>query len=151
MPGAQKANAYPIGRMPAFPAVAKNLAKGLSHTHGFSDRPAPFGAPAGEQVAMACKLVGDYGGFARTVCHDVAKQAASAPFKAPALNLAWASQRLRLSYYERWILNPRRLDPETKMPRYSDGNVRTQLKQVFDGDGRRQFDAIREYLLSLPE
>ena len=27
--------------------------------------------------------------------------------------------------------------------------VQTQLKQVLDGDGRRQFDAIREYLLKL--
>lgn len=145
----EKPRPYIFGRMPAFPAAAEGLAKGLSHWHGFSDKPVGFGAPAGDMVATGGKLVGDQGGFACTVCHDVGKQAASAPFEAPALNLAWASQRLRLSYYERWLLNPQRVDPETKMPRYSDSNVRTQLKQVLEGDGRKQFDAIRQYLLSI--
>ncbi len=146
---ADKPRPYLFARMPAFPAVAEELAKGLSHWHGFSDKPAAFGAPGAGMADTGAKLVGDQGGFACTVCHDVGKAPASAPFEAPALNLAWSAERLRLSYYERWLLNPQRLDPETKMPRYSDGNVRTQLKQVFDGDGRRQFDAIREYLLQL--
>jgi hypothetical protein len=105
--------------------------------------------PAAAMAETGAKLVGDQGGFACTVCHDVGKAPATAPFEAPALNLAWSAERLRLSYYERWLLNPQRVDPETKMPRYSDSNVRTQPKQVLDGDGRRQFDAIREYLLKL--
>ncbi len=145
----EKPRPYLFGRMPAFPAAAERLAAGLSHLHGFSDKPAPFGPPALDKVEAGGKLVGDQGGFACTVCHDVGKQPASAPFEAPAVNLAWSAQRLRLSYYERWLLNPQRVDPETKMPRYSDGNVRTQLKGVFDGDGRKQFDAIREFLQSI--
>jgi mono/diheme cytochrome c family protein len=145
----EKPRPYLFARMPAFPAVAEQLAKGLSHWHGFSEKPAGFGPPAAGLAETGAKLVGDQGGFACTVCHDVGKVPATAPFEAPALNLAWSAERLRLSYYERWLLNPQRVDPETKMPRYSDSNVRTQLKQVLDGDGRRQFDAIREYLLRL--
>ena len=145
----EKPRPYLFARMPAFPAVAEELAKGLSHWHGFSEKPAGFGLPATGLADTGAKLVGDQGGFACTVCHAVGKAPATAPFEAPAVNLAWSAERLRLSYYERWLLNPQRVDPETKMPRYSDSNVRTQLKQVLDGDGRRQFDAIREYLLKL--
>jgi mono/diheme cytochrome c family protein len=145
----EKPRPYLFARMPAFPSAAEGLAKGLSHWHGLSEKPAGFGAPAAGMADTGAKLVGDQGGFACTVCHDVGKAPATAPFEAPALNLAWAPERLRLPYYERWLLNPQRIDPETKMPRYSDANVRTQLKQVLEGDGRRQFDAIREYLLRL--
>ncbi|MEI7776898.1 MAG: hypothetical protein WCK17_19240, partial [Verrucomicrobiota bacterium] len=64
---------------------------------------------------------------------------------------AWAGQRLRLSYYQRWLSNPQRMDAETKMPRYSDMKERTQLKGILEGDARRQFDAIRQHLLTLSE
>jgi cytochrome c2 len=147
----EKPRPYLFGRMPAFPAYAEVLAKGLSHWHGFSDQSASLGAKSVDLAADGAKLLGDQGGFACTVCHDLGKQPATAPFEAPALNLAWASQRLRLSYYQRWLANPQRVDPETKMPRYSDSKDRTQLRSVFDGDANRQFDAIRQYLMTLSE
>jgi cytochrome c2 len=147
-----KTRPYLFARMPAFPASAERLALGLSHWHGFAEGESPLGGVAGGELAAdGAKLLGDQGGFACTVCHDVGKQAATAPFEAPAVNLAWAAQRLRLSYYQRWLANPQRLDAETKMPRYSDGKERTQLKSVLDGDARRQFDALRQYLLTLSE
>ncbi len=147
----EKPRSYLFGRMPAFPAYADALAKGLSHWHGFGDQTASLGAQSVLLAADGAKLLGDQGGFACTVCHDLGKQPATAPFEAPALNLAWASQRLRLSYYQRWLANPQRLDPETKMPRYSDSKDRTQLRSVFDGDAVRQFDAIRQFLTTLSE
>jgi hypothetical protein len=55
--------------MPAFPEVAEPLAKGLSHWHGFSDKPAAFGAPGAGLADTGAKLVGDQGGFACTVQH----------------------------------------------------------------------------------
>ncbi len=148
---AEKTRPYLYGRMPAFPAYAEVLAKGLSHWHGFDDKTASWGGKEVELAAEGSKLLGDQGGFACTVCHDVGKQPASAPFEAPAVNFAWASQRLRLSYYERWLAEPQRMDPETKMPRYSDAKGRTQLRSVFDGDAKRQFEAIRQYLTTLSE
>ncbi len=148
----QKPRDYIFGRMPAFALHAEALARGLSHWHGFSPQPTGLGAGAPlSQAALGEQLLGDQGGFACTVCHDLGKKPASAPFEAPALNLALAPQRLRLSYFERWLINPQRLDPATKMPRYSDGNLRTQIKQTLDGDGLKQFDAIRQYLLSIQE
>jgi len=141
-----------FARMPAFSASAERLAVGLSHWHGYGEKSSPLGeAGGGELATVGAKLLGDQGGFACTVCHDVGKQAATAPFEAPALNLAWAGQRLRLSYYQRWLSNPQRMDAETKMPRYSDMKERTQLKGILEGDARRQFDAIRQHLLTLSE
>ena len=152
----EKTRPYLFARMPAFPASAERLAVGLSHWHGYAEKASPLagaspwvGAGAGELATIGAKLLGDQGGFACTVCHDVGKQAATAPFEAPAVNLAWAGQRLRLSYYQRWLSNPQRMDAETKMPRYSDMKERTQLKGILEGDARRQFDAIRQYLLTL--
>lgn len=147
----KKPREYIFARMPAFPAYADSLSKGLSHWHGFSDKPTTLGGAPADLVKVGETLLGDQGGFACTVCHDLGKKPATAPFEAPAINLALVSQRLRLSYYERWLLNPQRIDSGTKMPRYSDGNVRTQLKQVLDGDGVRQFDAIRQYLISISD
>lgn len=147
----EKPRPYLFGRMPAFTAHAGLLAKGLSHWHGFSERSETLGGPAGDLAAAGAKLLGDQGGFACTVCHDVGKQMATAPFEAPALNLSWAAQRLRLSYYQRWLANPQRVDPETKMPRYADMKERTQLNGILEGDARRQFDAIRQHLLSISE
>ena len=148
---AQKPRDYLFGRMPAFAAHAEQLARGLSHWHGFSHQSTGLGSGDTAQAAFGEQLLGDQGGFACTVCHDLGKKPATAPFEAPALNLALAPRRLRLSYFERWLLNPQRLDPETKMPRYSDANLRTQIKQTLDGDGPRQFDAIRQFLLSIKE
>ena len=149
-----KTRPYLYGRMPAFEHYAEPLSKGLSHWHGYpasggelsSGNPIEAGAVKAGEV-----LVSEQGGFACTACHDLGNRKATAPFEAPALNLAHAGARLRLSYFERWLLQPQRLDPETKMPRYSDAAAKTGIKNVLDGDGVRQFDAIREFLLSVKE
>jgi mono/diheme cytochrome c family protein len=150
---AEKPRHYIVGRMPAFPAYADAIAQGLSHWHGFPEKEAPASVPASaitaELVAAGGKLLGEGGGFACTVCHDLGKAEATAPFEAPALNLAWVPSRLRLSYYERWLKNPQRLDSETKMPRYFDIGMRSQLKDVLGGDGHQQINAIRQYLQSI--
>lgn len=149
-----KTRPYLVGRMPAFSGDAGVLARGLSHWHGFSEKENALGdARGGDPSALESGkvLVGDQGGFACTVCHDVGSRPATAPFEAPAVNLAWAGERLRLSYYERWLFQPTRIDADTKMPRYSDRQGKTQLKQTLNGDGEKQFDAIRQYLLSLQQ
>jgi hypothetical protein len=149
-----KTRPYLYGRMPAFEHYAEPLARGLSHWHGYpaSGGELSSGNPIEAAVVKAGELlVSEQGGFACTACHDLGNRKATAPFEAPALNLAHAGARLRLSYFERWLLQPQRLDPETKMPRYSDAAAKTGIKNVLDGDGVRQFDAIREFLLSVKE
>jgi cytochrome c2 len=69
----EKTRPYVFGRMPAFPAYAEQLAKGLSHWHGFSEKPAAFGSASSDLAATGHVLLGDQGGIACTVCHAVGK------------------------------------------------------------------------------
>ena len=82
-------------------------------------------------------------------CHGIKDEAPTAVFEAPGINLAYAPQRLRKSYYDRWMLNPLRLDPETKMPKFSEDYQATQLTDVLEGKAVPQFDAIWQYLQTI--
>jgi len=64
-------------------------------------------------------------------------------------NLALSAQRMRHGFYSRWVLNPQRVDPETKMPRFSDDEGKTPLSDHFDGKASEQFEAIWQYLQSV--
>jgi hypothetical protein len=49
------------------------------------------------------------------------------------------------------MLDPPRVDPITRMPKLTmEGNT-TALRDVLDGDARRQFDAIWHFIQTLPE
>jgi mono/diheme cytochrome c family protein len=137
-------------RMPAFPARADLLAVGLSHEHGFriqeNDRPA---ADAG-LADIGKKLLPQMGGLNCIQCHGVGSQPAVAPFEAPGINLLDAALRLRYSYYQRWMLDPPRVDPTTKMVKLAADGKTTGIRDVFDGDAHRQFDALWQFIQTLP-
>ena len=96
---------------------------------------------------MGAALLGASGGFNCIQCHPLGNRPATAPFEAPSINLASASQRLRPSFYDRWMLAPARVTPGTKMPKYADEEGRTQL-EAFDGEAKDQYRAIWEHLRS---
>ncbi len=135
-----------IARMPGFPAVGEGIAHGLSHSHGLSLTSPPEPPPAEEHARNGATLLAENGGFNCTTCHGVGERPPTAVFEAPGINLAWASQRLRKDYFQRWLLHPLRIDPETKMPRFADEDGRTQLTDLYEGRARDQFDAIWQYL-----
>ena len=72
----------------------------------------------------------------------------TAVFEAPGINLAYSAERLRHDYYLRWVLNPLRIDPETKMPKFADEKGKTPLTDHFEGDAVQQYEAIWQYLHS---
>ena len=55
----------------------------------------------------------------------------------------------RKEYFDRWLLFPLRIDPETKMPRFDDDDGKTPLTDFFAGQARDQYDAIWQYLQTL--
>jgi hypothetical protein len=57
------------------------------------------------------------------------------------------TDRLRKDYYHRWMDNPLAWDPATKMPRFSDDDGKTPLRDTLEGDARKQYEAIWQYLL----
>jgi hypothetical protein len=80
-------------------------------------------------------------------CHGVGEMKAFAPFEAPAINFVHVSDRLTREYYDRWVYNPQRVVPGTRMPSFADSEGKTALKDTLGGDAKQQFDAIWSYLL----
>jgi mono/diheme cytochrome c family protein len=139
-----------IGRMPGFSAWAKGLGEGLALEHGFPIIPAPVKVDP-ERAKIGEQLIGENGGFNCVQCHNVGSRQATAVFEAPGNDLARVKERLRREYFLRWVLHPLRIDPESKMPRFSDDEGRTPLTDILEGKAIDQFDAIWQNLHTLKE
>ena len=133
-------------RMPGFGAPGVGIANGLAFQHGLPLTDAPQAAADKAVTEAGHKLLGADGGFNCVQCHAVKDVAATAVFEAPGINLAYSTERLRAGYYRRWMLAPLRIDPDTKMPKFSDDAVGTQITDVLEGKADKQFDAIWQYL-----
>ena len=135
-------------RMPGFGVRGKLLAEGLAEQHGCPPalpaiaKPDPQPAEEGRKL---CSKVPNIG-FSCVQCHAVADVPPFAPFEAPSIDLQYVSQRLRHDYYLRWMHDPLRIDPASKMPRFDDAEGKTGLA-AFGNDATAQFEAIWQYLL----
>ncbi len=146
--GGDKPRPWLVARMPGFTAPAKGIADGLAGQHGFP-LAEPALKPEPDLVKAGETLLGENGGFNCTTCHGVGDKPGTAVFEAPGINLALSQRRLRHDYTLRWMLHPQRIDPETKMPRFSDDDGKTPLTDTLDGDAVRQFEAVWHFLESL--
>ncbi len=135
-------------RMPGFGAPATGIANGLAQQHGFPQQDAPEPAPDKELAEIGAKLIG-VEGFNCAQCHGVKDQPPTAVFEAPGINLGYTKDRIRRNYFNRWMLNPLRIDPETKMPKFSEDAQTTQKTDVLGGKAPEQFGAIWQYLHTL--
>lgn len=141
--------------MPVFDLDSERLARGMAYAQGFVDSRMPELAgterlaPVAEAPAAVGKtLLSEAQGFACVQCHAVGEQEAHA-FEAPGPDLQRAPARLRPSFYRRWMLDPTRVDPGSKMTRFADNEGRTGLGDVLGGDARAQFEAIWRHLQAL--
>ena len=74
-------------------------------------------------------------------CHDISGQSGGGT-RGP--DLATTNQRVRYEWYTRWMHQPQRIAPGTKMPQVLiDGQ--SLLKTVYDGDGPKQLEALWAY------
>jgi mono/diheme cytochrome c family protein len=137
-------------RMPAFPRRAAMIPPGLSHEHGFAPDEDPRPKPDAKLAAIGEKLLPQVGGFNCVQCHAVGDQKAVAPFEAEGINLRDAALRLRYSYFSRWMIDPTRVEPTTRMTKFTTDGKTTALTDVLDGDAHRQFEAIWQYMQTLP-
>ena len=142
-----KPRPYLHARMPAWPARAALMAQGIAAEHGYSPATEPYPKPDESMAAAGQKLIGAAGGFSCVQCHAVGAAPPLAPFEAPALNMQYITERLRKDYYHRWMLNPIKVDPGTKMPAFADSEGKSAIRDVYDGDGTQQFEAIWQFLL----
>ncbi|HYE98210.1 MAG TPA: c-type cytochrome [Planctomycetota bacterium] len=136
-------------RMPAFPARAAGLAAGFAHGHGLPSSSPPAAQPDREAAEIGRRLSGPMGGFDCLSCHAIGPRKATKVFEAPAPNFKLARERLQKDWFLRWVREPLRVEPGTKMPQFFPGG-RSQLSEVLDGDAVRQMDALWQYLLEGP-
>jgi mono/diheme cytochrome c family protein len=104
-----------------------------------------------ESVEAGRQLVGKKG-FGCIGCHDIAGRASSGT-RGP--DLATMRERVRYDWYKRWLDEPQRMQPGTRMPTVFP-NGTSALKTLLAGSGDAQSDAIWQYLslganLPLPE
>ncbi len=133
-------------RMPALSSRAELLAHGLAQSHGLPPTtPLSKAVPADAQIGQ--KLTGVPGGFSCVSCHGIKALQPLQVFEAQGINLMFAGDRLQPNYYRRWMLNPLRFDPQTKMPVYFDEDGKSPLTELLDGDALKQIETIRQYLL----
>jgi mono/diheme cytochrome c family protein len=147
---AYKPRPYLHARMPAFPARAALLSAGLAQEHGCPPVSPPHEKREEELAAAGSKLSGKAPNesFSCVQCHAVATAPPFAPFEAPAVNFAYSAERLRKDYYHWWVRSPLKVDPQTKMPAFERDDGKTPITSVYEGDARRQFEAIWHYLLA---
>ena len=145
---AYKPRDYLRARMPSFGARAELLASGLAEEHGCPPVLPPNSKPDLDQSETGRRLCSKVAnaGFSCVQCHAVAGVPPFAAFEAPSIDLAYVSERLRHDYYTRWMRDPLRVDPNTKMPRFDDAQGKTAIP-TYGGDATRQFQAIWQYLL----
>ncbi len=141
-----KPRTYLRARMPGFVNRAKFIAPGFAAEHGYPATSAPDPAPDAAIIPIGQKLAGKSGGFGCVSCHAVAGAPALAAFEAPAPNFAYVKERIRKDYYTRWTRNPQRVEPGTRMPSFADYEGKTAIKDPYDGDATKQFEAIWNYL-----
>jgi len=132
-------------RMPAFPKYAADFAAGLAMTHGFPPK-TPLEAPVNTELAkIGQKLIGVDGGFSCISCHSVGAIKASQVFESEGVNFAYAAARLQRAYYDRWMRNPLRIEPQTKMPVYFQDDGSSPLPDVLGGETVKQLDAFWQF------
>ena len=134
-------------RMPGFASRARLLAVGMTG-YASVDRPRDDPEPDPDQVAIGRKLVGA-DGFGCVQCHATDRSEPVAVFEARGIDFPLAFGRLRKPYFLRWLRDPARIDPDTKMPRFLNESGASTLPGFCDGDADRQFEAIWQYLRSI--
>ncbi|MEM9018591.1 MAG: hypothetical protein AAGC68_16390, partial [Verrucomicrobiota bacterium] len=138
---------YQEARMPAFPSRADKLARGLAHRAGQPTReglvaPDPPLADAGEKIAGLT-------GYACNTCHAVGAIGALQAFEGQGPNLQLSGERLREGYYHAWMHWPQRFIPTTIMPKYTADKETALNPTFFEGDSRKQFEALWQWMQTL--
>ncbi|HSH95884.1 MAG TPA: hypothetical protein VK968_17190, partial [Roseimicrobium sp.] len=132
-------------RMPGFAKRADALAEGLAMEHGLPPKTPAQPEVDKEASEIGRTLVGSDGGLSCLACHAVGKLGATQVFESAGINFAYTGERLQPTYFHRWLLNPLRVDPQTKMPVYFDQG-RSPLGDYYGGDAHKQIDALWNYI-----
>ncbi|REK19971.1 MAG: hypothetical protein DWQ45_26010 [Planctomycetota bacterium] len=142
-------------RMPAFPAYADILAEGLAAQHGLLGK---TDEPSGPEVANDALV--DLGRELTMPahldcrqCHGVGSDQPRGDEKtriALGINFMHIQDRMRHDFYRRFVLDPPKYDINIRMPRLAAEDGTTRVQSILGGDASAQFEAIWEFIQSLP-
>jgi hypothetical protein len=139
-------------RMPQFgEAHAGELPEAFAALEGTGPEVSPDVAVSAARIEAGRRLIGK-NGFGCISCHDLAGVPNSGT-RGP--DLASMNQRVRYEWYGRWLEQPQRVSPGTRMPMvFPDG--KSLLPSVLNGSAAAQAEAMWAYLalgpaLPLPE
>ena len=94
------------------------------------------------ETLTAGRILAGKSGLGCISCHDISGMQAGGGTRGP--DLATTNRRVRHDWYVRWMHQPQRMAPGTKMPQVLiDGQ--SLLKTVYDGDGPKQLEALWAY------
>ncbi len=142
-------------RMPTF-GLPDNDATGIiQYFSALSDAPFPYETFALQPPTPADLKTGKqlFESLECTSCHP--KQGEVIPIgsdKTGRPDLSLAQQRLKADWIVEWLKNPQKFQPGTAMPQFwlkIGGTYDSPLPEVAGGDGERQMQLVRDYLLSL--
>lgn len=133
-------------RMPVFAQHGGALAQGLVREHGYGPQDEPPTRPDAEVARHGDRLLAQGTGFGCVQCHALGDQPAVQVFEREGIELLTARARLRHEYFTRWLADPPRLDPDSRMPKYADDKGKTAFTDVLGGDAATQFESIWQYL-----
>ena len=139
-------------RMPAYPAYATALSAGLAAEHGIESTPVSHTfdqelAATGEKLTLKT-------GLDCRQCHaigDIQPQGDQETEISLGINFTHLRDRMRKDAYRRFMLDPPRYDIKSRMIRLSENGQTTKLKAYYDGDAHQQFEALWNYIQSLPK
>ena len=129
-------------RMPQYgEAHVGHLVAGLPKLEGIEpDKPSDAKPKFDAGLVAAGRTLTGKDGYGCIACHDIAG-VASGGTRGP--DLALTQQRVRPEWFERWMHNPHRLSPGTKMPQYFlDGKATNAL---LGADPAKQIEAFKAY------
>lgn len=107
----------------------------------FTGSPSPTLVEAGRQLASR-----DY--FACAACHVAGRQIPEGPREGWALDLVLAGRRLKPDWIVRWLQDPQRFQPGSRMPTYFSDD-RSGPEDILGGNEEQQILALRDYLITL--
>ena len=142
-------------RMPAFGGYAKSLAHGLTNQAGIDhDAAIPSTNVAPAELKIGQQLLSQNQGLDCRQCHGIGNEPPRGDDKTQivlGVNFSESKKRIRKEYYDRWMMDPLRIDPQTKMPKYSADGKTTKIGDIHKGDAKKQFDALWKFLQSVPD
>lgn len=148
--GQQRSRPWMGMQMPRFDAAHVGpLPAALAAADGEPLHNDPFQPPADPALIDAGRLLVGEKGFSCTKCHDMLA-IASLGTRGP--DLVNVPQRVTYDWYERWMTDPQRLQPGTRMPTVFFGG-KSAYPHLLDGVPAQQRLAMWQYLLvcrSLP-